>query len=302
MKLWIFCGKVFVVFLFPMAFTLLDGKTVSASVLKRVRNDVKGLKKKGIQPKLAFVLVGNNPASLAYVSQKEKACEACGIAFLRREFPENISTKKLIRVIENFNRDKKIHGILVQLPLPRQIDTQKIIQTINPKKDVDGFHPLNLGLVFSGVSISADHLSPCTPKGVIRMLDFYKIPIEGMHAVVVGKSNIVGKPLAVMLLNRGATVTICHRRTRSLISHTKQADILCVAAGKPGLIRGNMVKKGCVVIDVGFNRLESGKIVGDVIFDSVKKVARYLTPVPGGIGPMTVSCLMENIIQAASRT
>lgn len=302
-----------------MSTILLDGKVVSASILKRVKGDVAKLKKRGVRPKLAFILVGKNPASLAYVSQKEKACKKVGIEFLHVSLPEKTPTKKLIAIIEKFNRDRKIHGILVQLPLPHDIETPKIIKAIDPSKDVDGFHAYNLGKMFlstseAGAALRAaegsrrsrdslvfEYLTPCTPTGVVKLLEYYRIPIEGRNVVVVGRSNIVGKPLAIMLLNRGATVTICHRGTKNLFKHTKEADILCVAAGVPGLIKGNMVKKGCVIIDVGFNRLTSGKIVGDVLFDSVKKKARFITPVPGGVGPMTVACLMENVVKAARR-
>lgn len=281
-----------------MTATLLDGKVVSATILKKVEAEVKKLKKRGVRPKLAFILVGKNPASLAYVGQKEKACEKVDIRFEHINLPEKISTQKLIARIHRLSRNSKVNGILVQLPLPPHIEQPKIIKAINPYKDVDGFHAYNLGKMF--LSTEFEYLAPCTPTGVIKLLEYYKIPVEGKHAVVVGRSNIVGKPLAVMLLNRGATLTICHRGTKNLFKHTKEADILCVAAGVPSLIKGNMVKKGCVIIDVGFNRL-SGKIVGDVAFDSARKKARWITPVPGGVGPMTVACLMENVVKAAKR-
>lgn len=288
------CGKVD----FVMA-TLLHGKPVSEVVLNRVKREVRKLTKRGICPKLAFILVGKNPASLAYVGQKEKACAKVEIEFLHQNLPEKISTSKLIKFIEHFNRDRRIHGILVQLPLPPHIETPKIIRAIDPRKDVDGFHAYNVGKMF--LSSEFEYLAPCTPTGVIELLAYYRIPIEGKYAVIVGKSNIVGKPLSMMFLNRGATVTICHRKTKNLAHYTRQADILCVATGVPGLIRGNMIKKGCVVIDVGFNRLASGKIAGDVLFDSVAKKAKSITPVPGGVGPMTVACLMENVVKAAKR-
>lgn len=280
-----------------MPSTIIDGKSVSQSVLKQVAREVTKLKRGGIYPKLAFILVGKNPGSLAYVGQKEKACEKTGILYEHIGFPETVSEKKLLQTISKLNRDKKVHGILVQLPLPSHIDPRPIIRAIDPRKDVDGFHAVNEGRLFLN---DPPFLSPCTPTGVMKLLHAYKIQIEGKYAVVVGKSNIVGKPLALMLLNAGATVTVCHSKTKNTAEITRKADILCVAAGVPSLIKGNMVKKGCTVIDVGFTRV-GGKILGDVLFDSVKKKASFITPVPGGVGPMTVACLMENVVKAAKQ-
>ncbi|MFA6918327.1 MAG: bifunctional methylenetetrahydrofolate dehydrogenase/methenyltetrahydrofolate cyclohydrolase FolD [Candidatus Gracilibacteria bacterium] len=278
---------------------LLDGKKVSEEILAKLTHEVNRMKLDHILPKLAVILVGKDPASLSYISKKQKACAQTGIEWEQFDYEVTVTTDELIHKIEELNTDEKIHGILVQLPLPKHIFTPNIIRAINPKKDVDGFTAYNLGKMF--LSTEFENLVPCTPLGVIRMLEYYNIKIEGAEVVVVGHSNIVGKPLSVMLLNRNATVTTCHVYTKDLASHTGRADILCVAVGKPNLITEDMVKDGAVVVDIGINRLPNGKLVGDVDFAKVSKKASYITPVPGGAGPMTVACLMENTVKAAKR-
>lgn len=280
---------------------LLDGRAVADSILKTVTGEVRALKEKGITPKLAFLLVGQNPASVAYVGQKQKACDKTGILFEHLDFPETVTTEELVAAIEKLDAREDVHGILVQLPLPSSVNTPLVLRALQPKKDVDGFHAYNLGKML--LSTEFEHLAPCTPKGVIKLLEHYHIPIEGREVVVVGHSNIVGKPMSVMFLNRNATVTTCHKFTKNLAEHTQGADILVVAVGKAGLITGDMVKEGAVVVDVGINRLsgKDGKLIGDVDFDAVAKKASYISPVPGGVGPMTVACLMENVMIAAKR-
>lgn len=278
---------------------LLDGKKVSEEMLVKLTHEVNRMKLDHILPKLAVILVGNDPASLSYVSKKQQACAQTGIEWEQFDYETTVTTDELIQQIEELNADEKIHGILVQLPLPKHIYTPNIIRAINPKKDVDGFTAYNLGKMF--LSTDFEDLVSCTPLGVIRMLEYYDVRVEGAEVVVVGHSNIVGKPLSVMLLNRNATVTTCHIHTKDLASHTRRADILCVAVGKPNLITEDMVKAGAVVIDIGINRLPNGKLVGDVDFAKVSKKASYITPVPGGAGPMTVACLMENTVKAAKR-
>ncbi|PIQ77989.1 bifunctional methylenetetrahydrofolate dehydrogenase/methenyltetrahydrofolate cyclohydrolase [Candidatus Peregrinibacteria bacterium CG11_big_fil_rev_8_21_14_0_20_46_8] len=274
-----------------MSAKILDGRLVSTSLLERVAKEVKQLR---IKPKLVILLVGDNPASLSYIKQKTRAAEHVGIVAELLRLPVSTSTKKLLAIIEKLNKDKKVHGILVQLPLPPKIDAAKIGAAVAPHKDVDGFDVVNLGALFK----EDERLAPCTPQGVIRMLDHYKIPTAGKHAVIVGRSNIVGKPLSLMLINRDATVTVCHSKTKNLAAHTRQADIVIMAVGKAKLLKSSMIKKGAVVIDVGINRV-GGKLVGDVDFTAVSKKARFITPVPGGVGPMTVACLMRNTLAAA---
>jgi methylenetetrahydrofolate dehydrogenase (NADP+)/methenyltetrahydrofolate cyclohydrolase len=279
---------------------LLDGKTVSEDVYNRLKGEVAALKEKDIHPKLVIILVGDDPGSLSYIRSKRKASEKVGvISDVLTYKPDEIDTQKLIAKIEELNADRTVHGILVQLPLPAHIYTPEILKAIDPKKDVDGFTAYNLGKMF--ISREFEDLVPCTPLGVIRMLEFYKIPLEGKNAVVVGASNLVGKPMATMLINRRATVTVCNSRTADLASHTKKADILVVAVGKIGLITEDMVKEGAVVVDVGINRRADGKLTGDVDFESVSKKASFITPVPGGAGLMTVACLMENVFKATVR-
>ena len=270
---------------------------VSEALYSRLQGEVAALKEKGIHPRLVIILVGDDQASLAYVRSKRKASERVGIiAEVLTYKPDDLTTQKLIAKIHELNLDKSVNGILVQLPLPAHIFTPEILKAIDPKKDVDGFTAYNLGKMF--ISKDFEDLAPCTPLGVIRMLEYYGILFEGRNAVVVGASNIVGKPMAAMLLNRRATVTVCNSRTKNLAAHTKKADLLVVAVGKIGLISADMVKKGAIVVDVGINRDENGKLVGDVDFDGVSKKASFISPVPGGVGLMTVACLMENVFKA----
>lgn len=281
-----------------MSAKILDGRLVSGFLLKQTKRSVKNLKQKRIRPKLCIILAGRDPASLSYIRQKEKAAQKTGIEYLQKNLPSKTTTKKLISIIEKLNKDKSVHGILVQLPLPRHISVPLVVHAIDSAKDVDGFHAYNLGKMF--LSSEFEYLVPCTPAGIIKLLEYYKIPLTGKNAVVVGRSNIVGKPLAAMLINRDATVTVCHRKTRNLKKHTRSADILVVAAGKPKLIKASMVKCGAIVIDVGTTKVKN-KLVGDVDFTKVSKKASYITPVPGGVGPMTVACLMMNVVRAAKR-
>lgn len=277
---------------------ILDGRLVSDFLLKKISGDVKKMKHRGILPKLMILLVGDSPASLSYIKQKSIAAEKTGIMCEVVRLPVKISTQKLISIIEKLNKDKSVHGILVQLPLPAQIDLPLIVRAIDPMKDADGFQAYNLGKLF--LSAGFENLVPCTPAGIIKLLEFYKISAAGKHVVVIGRSNIVGKPIAMMLLNRDATVTVCHSKTVNLKKITRLADILIVAVGKPKFVKLDMVKKGACVIDVGITRIGSS-LVGDVDFENVKRRASFITPVPGGIGPMTVSCLMQNVARAASR-
>lgn len=278
---------------------LLDGRKVSKEMLLHLEKEVSQLRVNHVLPKLVVILVGKDPASLSYIKQKQKACSETGIEWDQFDYDESVTTEELIEKIDELNADETVHGILVQLPLPKHIYAPDVIKAIHPKKDVDGFTAYNLGKMF--ISTDFEHLAPCTPLGVIRMLEHYNIDLKGKEAVVVGHSNVVGKPLATMLLNRAATVTVCHIDTEDLAFHTKRADILCVAVGKPNLITSDMVKEGAVVVDIGINKLDSGKLVGDVDFNEVCKKVSYITPVPGGAGPMTVACLMENTVAAAKR-
>ena len=268
---------------------IIDGKKTAQKVIEEIKAKVKKMK---VKPGLAFVLVGDNPASKVYISNKDKACKNAGFHTETIRLDEDVPEGDLIEKVNELNNNPIIHGFIVQMPLPKHIDEQLIIDGILPHKDADGFSPVNLGNMLTNNYM----ILPATPKGIIRLLDEYKIDIEGKHAVVVGRSNIVGKPVSVLLLNRGATVSICHSKTKNLAKITKQADILVVAVGRPQMIKANMVKKGVVVIDVGINKL-GGKLVGDVDFNSVSKVASYITPVPGGVGPMTVAMLLENTLE-----
>lgn len=278
---------------------LLDGRKVADEMLRKLEKEVNQLKLDHIHPKLGVILVGQDPASLSYIRQKQKACAETGIEWEQFDYMEDVTQEELIGKIEELNDDPRFHGVLVQLPLPKNIYAPDVMKTIDPLKDVDGFTAYNLGKMF--LSKEFEHLAPCTPMGVIKLLEYYDIEIKGAEIVVVGHSNIVGKPLSMMLLNRNATVTTCHIDTKDLAAHTRRADILCVAVGKAGLIKEDMVKEGVVVIDVGVNRMENGKLTGDTDFDAISKKASYITPVPGGVGPMTVACLMENIVKAAKR-
>ncbi len=276
---------------------LLDGKFIAQEMYTRLQSDVLKVKEKGIQPKLVIILVGEHPSSLSYIRSKEKASVKVGIeSEVQKYSADELTTESLIEKIETLNQDSSVHGILVQLPLPDHIYEPDVIKAVAPQKDVDGFTAYNLGKMF--LSTEFEDLAPCTPLGIITMLDHAGINPAGKEAVVVGKSNIVGKPVAIMLLNRKATVTVCHSKTQDLASHTKRADILVVAVGKAGLITGDMVKDGATVIDVGINRTEEGRIVGDCDFETVSQKASYISPVPGGCGPMTVACLMSNVLKA----
>ncbi len=278
---------------------ILDGKVASATVKNSLKLEVEELKKEGINPKLAVIMVGNDPSSKIYVRNKSLSCEELGIDYEEFLLDENTKQEELLGLIDRLNNDNSVHGILLQSPIPRSLDINEAFRRISPKKDVDGFNPVNVGKLCLG----QDTFVSCTPFGVIKILELNNIDIEGKHAVVVGRSNIVGKPMLQCLLNKNATVSICHSRTTNLKEITKQADILVVAIGKPKFITADMVKENAVVIDVGINRdEETGKICGDVDFDEISKKASYITPVPGGIGPMTIAMLMNNIVKAAKQS
>jgi len=277
---------------------ILEGKVVAAKVLAEVKAGVAALSARtGVQPTLAVVLVGEDPASQIYVRNKKRAADDVGIASRDFLFPAGCSQAELSETIRRINADPSVHGILLQLPLPKGLDENEAVNAIAPAKDADGLHPVSLGNLLAG----KPSMVPCTPAGCLEILDHYGIALEGAEAVVVGRSRLVGKPLAQLLLARNATVTMCHTRTRDLAGHCRRADILCVAAGKPRFITGDMVKEGAVVIDVGVNRLDTGKLAGDVDFDSASKRARAITPVPGGVGLLTVAMLMKNTLLAATR-
>ena len=273
---------------------IIDGKKVSEEVKEQVRLETLELAKKGIKPGLAVIIVGDDPASRVYVNNKKKACEAVG--FLSREYalPASTSQEELLSLVEKLNKDKEINGILCQLPLPKGLDEKAVIEAISPLKDVDAFHAINVGKIMIG---DYDFL-PCTPAGVMEMLHSYKIPVEGKKCVVIGRSNIVGKPMAMLLLHENGTVTITHSRTKNLAEVTSEADILVAAIGKPKFVTADMVKDGAVVIDVGMDRDENGKLCGDVDFENVKEKCSAITPVPGGVGPMTIAVLMKNTLKA----
>ena len=274
---------------------IIDGKAVSASVKEAVAKEAAALKEKGILVGLAVVIVGNDPASRVYVNNKKKACAACGIESYEYALPEETTEEELLALVEKLNGDPAVNGILVQLPLPRQIDEHRIIEAISPKKDVDAFHAVNVGKIMIG---DFDFL-PCTPSGCMDLIDSTGVPVEGKRCVVIGRSNIVGKPMAMLLLHRNGTVTICHSKTKNLKEICREADILVAAVGRPNFVTADMVKEGAVVIDVGMNRLENGKLCGDVDFEGVSQVAGWITPVPGGVGPMTIATLMRNTLTAA---
>lgn len=272
-----------------MPANIIDGKKIANDILLDIKNKVKGMK---VKPGLAVVLVGKNPASQVYVNMKEKKCNEIGFYSEKHELNEDIDEVKLLDLIDKLNQSPKIHGMLVQLPLPKHINEELIIDCILPHKDADGFNPINMGNMLIGNNM----IVPATPKGIMKLIESTGINIEGKHAVVVGRSNIVGKPISILLQQKNATVTMCHSKSLPLEKYTKKADILVVAIGKPKLIKADMVKKGAVVIDVGTNRVNS-KLVGDVNFNSVKKVASYITPVPGGVGPMTIAMLLDNTLK-----
>ncbi len=274
---------------------IIDGKELAGTIRTELKQEVESIKKKGVQPKLAVIMVGEDKASAVYVRNKSKACNEVGVEYEEFLLPTETTMDKLLGLIETLNQDTNIDGILLQSPIPKHLDIDEAFRAIDPKKDVDGFHPVNVGKL----SLNQDCFVSCTPFGIIKMLETYHVPIEGKHAVIIGRSNIVGKPLIQCLLNKNATVTICHSKTQNLEEVTKQADILIAAIGKPEFVTANMVKEGATVIDVGINRTEDGKLVGDVNFEEVSKKASYITPVPGGVGPMTVAMLMTNVVKAA---
>jgi methylenetetrahydrofolate dehydrogenase (NADP+)/methenyltetrahydrofolate cyclohydrolase len=277
---------------------ILGGKEVAAKVLAEVKASVAAVRDRtGVTPTLAVILVGEDPASQIYVRNKKRAADEVGINARDFLFPQGCTQGELLATIAGINRDPSIHGVLLQLPLPKGMDEDQAVAAIAPEKDADGLHPVNLGNLLAGKPGAV----PCTPAGCIEILDHYGIAIEGAEAVVIGRSRLVGKPLAQLLLARHATVTMCHTRTRDLAAHCRRADILCVAAGRPGVVTGDMVREGVVVVDVGVNRLPTGKVTGDVQFDSVAPKARAITPVPGGVGPMTIAMLMRNTARAAHR-
>lgn len=276
---------------------IIDGKELAKNIRLKLKDEVIELKNADINPKLAVIMVGDDKASKVYVKNKSKACEDVGIEYEEYLLPAETKMEELLELIEKLNNDETVHGILVQSPLPQGLDANVAFRTISPKKDVDGFNPINVGKL----SLNQDCFVSCTPFGVIKMLEAYNIPIEGAHAVVIGRSNIVGKPLVQCLLNKNATVTVCHSRTKDLKEMTKQADILIAAIGKPKFVTEDMVKDGAVVIDVGINRMDDGKLVGDTDFESIKDKASHITPVPGGVGPMTIAMLMHNVVKAAKQ-
>ncbi|MDR1229200.1 MAG: bifunctional methylenetetrahydrofolate dehydrogenase/methenyltetrahydrofolate cyclohydrolase FolD [Azoarcus sp.] len=283
-----------------MSAQLIDGKTLAEELRAAFKTRVAALTARNHRPGLAVILVGEDPASQVYVRNKVNACEAAGIFSQKRVYPADVAQAVILAKLAELNADPKIHGILVQLPLPRHFDEKAVLEAIAPEKDVDGFHAENVGALAQGNA----RFIPCTPYGVMKMFEANGVDLAGKEAVVIGRSNIVGKPMALLLINAGATVTVCHSKTRDLAAHTRRADILVAAVGKPRFVTAGMVKPGAVVIDVGINRLppeEGGKLCGDVDFEAVKEVASLITPVPGGVGPMTIAMLLANTIEAAER-
>jgi methylenetetrahydrofolate dehydrogenase (NADP+)/methenyltetrahydrofolate cyclohydrolase len=282
---------------------IIDGKRIAQEIRENLKAEVKRLQEEhGVTPGLAAVLVGEDPASKVYVNMKAKACGEAGIYSRKLELPADISQDELIKLIKELNEDPKIHGILVQLPLPKGLNDKEVLEAVDPNKDVDGFHPVNLGkLLIAKYWDELPPFVPCTPAGIIKLIESTGVEIEGKNAVVVGRSVIVGKPVAMLLLAKQATVSTCHSRTRDLKAVTRTADILVVAVGKPKLIGAEHIKPGAVVIDVGVNRMPDGKLVGDVDFEAAKEVASHITPVPGGVGPMTIAMLLTNTVESAKR-
>ncbi len=278
-------------------YKIIDGKEVSAFIKNQAKSQVEKLNEQGIEACLAVIIVGNDSASRVYVNNKKKACEAVGIKSIEFALDENTSEEELLVLIEKLNDDSSVNGILCQLPLPKHINEDKVIDAISPEKDVDGFSAVNVGKLWLGKY----DIASCTPKGVIELLDYYNIDLEGKNCVVIGRSNIVGKPMLALLLQRNATVTVCHSRTKDLKSIASSADVLVVAIGKERFVTADMVKEGAVVIDVGINRDANGKLCGDVDFEAVKEKASYITPVPGGCGPMTIAVLMKNTVIATKK-
>lgn len=284
-----------------MSARILDGNALSATLRGQLAEEAAALSARGVQPCLAVILVGSDPASAVYVRNKVAACEKAGIRSLRFDYPAEADPCDVLARIAELNADPFVHGILVQLPLPAQFDEKAVLEAISVTKDVDGFHAENVGRLSQG----QEAFFPCTPHGVMKMLEAAAVPVKGAHAVVIGRSNIVGKPMAMLLLQAGATVTVCHSQTRDLAEHTRRADILVAAVGRPNFVTGDMVRPGAAVIDVGINRLQegpnAGKLCGDVDFESVRRVAGVLTPVPGGVGPMTITMLLANTVESARR-
>jgi methylenetetrahydrofolate dehydrogenase (NADP+) / methenyltetrahydrofolate cyclohydrolase len=282
----------------PVAARLIDGKVLALQVRERLATESAAvLAKTGVKPGLATILVGDDPASHLYVKSKQKACDAAGIYIDDHKLPASTTQAELLSLIEKKNADSKIHGILVQLPLPKHIDSKIILEAVSPDKDADGFHPYNFGRLVEGHPV----FEACTPKGVIKMVESTGVSIEGKRAVVLGRSNIVGKPLALMLLQRNATVTICHSKTKDLPAVCREAELLLVAIGKAKFVTADMVREGAIVVDVGMNRLPDGKVVGDVDFEPVSQKAGWISPVPGGVGPMTIAMLLDNTVESAKR-
>jgi len=280
-----------------MTAQLIDGNALAQHWREQVARDCQALQARGVKPGLAVLLVGDNPASQVYVRNKVKACEQAGLHSVLDQLPADLSESDLLARVAELNRDPLIHGILVQLPLPAHIDAHKVIEAIDPAKDVDGFHVASAGALMTGLP----GFWPCTPHGCMKMLESIHYPLSGKHAVVIGRSNIVGKPMALMLLAQNATVTICHSRTANLKAITLQADVIVAAVGQRNTVTADMVKPGAVVIDVGMNRNEAGKLCGDVDFEGVRQVAGHITPVPGGVGPMTIAMLLVNTLESAKR-
>ena len=277
---------------------ILSGKTVSARIKENLKKEIEELKAKGILPGLAVIIVGEDPASKVYVGRKEAMCQELGMHSEKFALPEETTQEELVALVEKLNCDEKIHGILVQLPLPKHLDEKAVINTIRPEKDVDAFHPVNVGKIMIG---DYDFV-PCTPAGIMELIAESKVEVESKTCVVIGRSNIVGKPMSMLLLHKNGTVTTCHSRTKNIKEITKTADILVAAVGRANFVTADMVKPGAVVIDVGMNRLDDGRLVGDVAFDEVEKIAGAITPVPGGVGPMTIAMLMQNTFTAAKNT
>ena len=274
---------------------LMDGKQLARKIRTNLKKECEELKEKGINPKFAVIMVGNDSASKIYVKSKSKACEEIGIEFEEFLLSEDTTQEKLENLIEELNQNKKVHGILVQSPIPKHLDVNRAFEKIAPEKDVDGFNSVNVGKL----ALNRDTFVSCTPYGIMKIFEEYQIDLTGKEVVIIGRSNIVGKPLIQCVLNKNATVTVCHSKTKNLAEHTKRADVVIAAIGKPHFITADMVKENAVVIDVGINRTEEGKILGDVEFETVEKKVEYITPVPGGVGPMTIAMLMNNVIKAA---
>lgn len=276
---------------------IIDGKKLAKQIRENLKIECEELKEKGINPKLAVIMVGDDKASKIYVKNKSKACNEIGIQYEEYLLDKNINQNELIELIEKLNNDKTVHGILLQSPVPDGLDINEAFRKISPEKDVDGFNPTNVGKL----ALNQDTFVSCTPYGIMRMFEAYNIDLEGKKVVIIGRSNIVGKPLMQCCLNKNATVTICHSKTKNIKEHVKDADVVISAIGKPEYVTADMVKDGAIVIDVGINRTEDGKIVGDVDFENVSKKASYITPVPGGVGPMTIAMLMNNVIKACNK-